>query len=666
MKKSFWQKQLNKFKIRKNKKLREANPMKILTMGSPASTYIFNQEVNEVYNGNYEVETVKEFYTLGHLLSNYNNVKQYAETIDQDEELFEFLNWNYEEKFWKKLESFQPDFLVLDLFPEIYFGSFVLEDGTTITRNFRLMDSIPEGAIPFNTKQIDYIPKVLEQAEKFAQRVYELSPNTKLLFNGARFPKQMSKNGEIKEKYYRSKYKFSDGKIDGYNRNWEELDQGLIGKGFTVLKFDQQNSAAELNFPTGDHWYYLYNQNYYTDVQTQIEMVAQQYNLGPTILTLDLEQKIDYKKIHEDIVFLNVPNAKNDLSVFRKNKKARKIELTLAKMDYVPHGNRGSSYRFIKRDQLKTKFPKFKDVHYRIIPPKDKKNYWENKLLVRMFSFNTHYNTSMFKRNFQSDFATLKDSVTKNTYILEIGDINLVDGSYYSNTKNYPTYENEIQELIDFIAKKYEVDHNDIVLYGASRGGAGAMLHASLGNYKFVATDTVINDMPWYVDSDSHFIKGLRDVDLTEKMKSALNNYQRPKTDGVLLTTNNVGVTFSSHLRLPLEKFTLLNLDFNLYDHGLFNGKTVPIQLSYINYLLIKNSLHVIESNNDLPEDGVVFEIKHLAKEAINFEKINCFRIRLADIEKDNGSKYDKAMKNIQGKYKRVKVDQEFEYFESI
>ncbi|GEN48428.1 XcbB/CpsF family capsular polysaccharide biosynthesis protein [Ligilactobacillus pobuzihii] len=640
--------------------------MKILTMGSPASTYIFKQEVNEIYNGNYNVQTVKEFYTLGHLLSRYKDVKKFAEIFKKNEKLYEFLSWNFEDNFWAKLGDFQPELLVLDLFPEIYFGSLKLKDGTMVTRNFRLMNSVPDDATIFNTKSSDYIETVAQQVECFEKRVHEISPNTKLIINGAKFPIHMSKDGAIKTKYYRSVYKFSVNKINGYNRHWEELDKVLREKGFHVLEFNQKNSAAEVNFPTGEQWYYFYNQSYYTDVQSQIEVLAQSYNLGPTILFLDEDSQMNIEEINQEIVFLNVPGSEENLKVFQKNKKAKKIALKLSAHDYILHGNMGTFYRFVKRTELDTNYPKYKDVHYRVIPPKEDKKYWSNRLLVRMLSFTAHNKTSMLGRNFQRDFKTLKDSVVKNTYILEIGDINLINGSYYTNTKNFPDYEEQVQELIRFISEKYNVKKDEIVLYGASRGGTGAFIHAALGNYKFVAADPVINDMPWYKDSDIHFIEGVREVDLTEKVRSSLENYKRASSDGVILSSSNVGVTFSSHLRLPLEKVTLLDLSMNLYKHPGFNGKTVSIQLSVINRLLMEDNVNVIDSNADLPVGGVVLEIKHLAKNAISFDKIENFRIRLDDIKSSSELEYEKAMKNIYNEYKHIRTDDFFEYYTTL
>lgn len=635
-------------------------------MGSPASTNIFNQDINEVYNGNFEVKKVREFYTLGHLLSRYHDVKEFADTVKENERLYDFMAWNFEEGgFWGKLKEFQPDLLVLDLFAEVYFGSLRLTNGALVTRNFRLMNSDPKGSKIFNASDPDYIDKTIDQVGLFQKKVSEVSPKTVLIFNGARFPEKMSKNDVIQEKYDQRKYKLLTYDIKRYNKIWENLDKALIKKNFEVLQFDQKNNAAELNFPTGKHWYYLYNQNYYTDVQSQIEIIAQKYELGPKIVTLDLDSDPDVSESEPDVVFLNVPNEKNDLKIFKKDKNARKQALKIARQDYVLHGNRGSSYRFVKRAELKTRFPKFKDLHYRLVPPKEEKNYWGNKLLVRMFGFSLPHKTSIIQRNFRLDFKTLKDSIVKDTYILEIGDINLIAGSFYASTANFPDYEEQIQELIKHIAIKYNVDHDDILIYGTSRGATGAVLHGALGNYKFMAADPAINDMPFYVDSDAHYVEGVREIDYTDKVTAALKNYTRDSHDGIVLAASKVGATFSSHLRLPLENFTLIDMNLDLYKHTKINGKSVPIQLGYINKLLIKDNIRVITSDDDL-ETGVLLKIKHLANNAINFEKITKFRVSLSDIQKSDKETYEYAMQNIQRKYTCVRSDTYFKYFELV
>src|SRR5699024_3121644 len=143
------------------------------------------------------VQKIKEFYTLGHLLSNYGDIKKYADTVKQNSDLYEFLSWDFEVGLWEKLKNFQPDLLVFDMFSDIYFGSFNFGEKTLITRNFRLTDSIPENTVLFNTKTTNYVEKLVEEVETFEKRVKKISPKTKLVFNSMRLPNHMSKDGVI-------------------------------------------------------------------------------------------------------------------------------------------------------------------------------------------------------------------------------------------------------------------------------------------------------------------------------------------------------------------------------------------------------------------------------------------------------------------------------------
>jgi hypothetical protein len=628
-------------------------------MGSPATTYIFNQRINEVYNGEHEVQRVREFYTLGHLLSDYAEISKFSNRFKDNEQLYNFLSWNYSAGgFWGKLQKMQPDLLILDLFPEIFFGNLKLNDDTYVTRNIRLMKHTPHDteAITFNNEE--FFNSVLRSVEQFTDKVSITSPKTKIIFNGARFPERMSKFGIIQNEYDGTKYHLSMDRIRSYNRAWQKLDDMLEAAGYDVTSFDQKNSAAELHFPTGKNWYYLYNQNYYTDVQSQIEAIAQRYNLGPTIKTLPFEDEVE--DLTEDVVLLDVPSQFTDLRVFRKNHDARARALKIAAQDYVLHGNAAHKYRFVKRQLLKTQYPKFEDVHYRLTPPKEATQYWDNRLLVRMFGFSLPYRTSIIERNFRLDFQTLKDSVVKNTYILEIGDINLIAGSFYSNTTNYPDYESQIQRLVAHIAEQYQISPENIVFYGTSRGATGALLNAAQSNAKMIVADPVIDDTAWYNENDIHFVDGVRDIDLTARVTAAMNAYQRTSENAIVLGSSNVGVTFAAHLRLPIEKFTLIDLQMAIYDHGSINGKSVPIQLSYINQLLISSSVKEVRTLDDVADGGVIFEVKHLMKKSIHLESVQKYRIRLSD-DQFKGSLEDEL--TLPG-FHYSRKDDEFLYFE--
>lgn len=618
--------------------------MKILTMGSPATTYVFNQKFNNTYDDNYEIKRIKEFYTIGHLVSDYSKIRSFFNAHELPEKYRDFLNWNHTNNgFWGKVKEFQPDILLFDLFSDVYFGDLVLEDGTFITRNIRLNKTHLTGTNIKTFKQADFYETLLENITLFANKVNLLSPNTHIVFNSIRFPIKMSINGIPQDQYDTKIYRISNESLYKYNQSWDLLDEIVDNMdNISRTEFDINNNFAELNFKDKKNWYYFYNQNYYTSVQTQIEQMAQSWNLGPTITKIDQNDDLT-QKLTSNVVLLGMSSNSNvDLNKLSRNKKAYNKVTKLLKNDYILHGSSGSSFRFIKRKLLNGVYPKFKDVHYRIIPPKDKKIYGPNRLLVRMLSYTNQNALSTFDRNFQEDFQSLKSSIIKNTYILEIGDINLISGSFYSNTDNFPDYQQQIGELIKFIANKYNISSNRIVMYGASRGATGALFNGALNNYKIVATDPVIDGQAWFNMNDRHFTAGVRKVNLLDDISSALEKYMLPKDDAFIIGDSKVGVTFLPNMQLPSNKVTKVDVNMDVFEHASLNSKSVPTQLSLINYLLIKEDLNIRNNLSDLPE-GVVVEVKHLADKSVNLETVSKFRIRQADLLKNN--KFD--IKNI-------------------
>lgn len=54
---------------------------------------------------------------------------------------------------------------------------------------------------------------------------------------------------------------------------------------------------------------------------------------------------------------------------------------------------------------------------------------------------------------------------------MRIMDFNLSIGSYYVNTINYPTMEDDVQQSIVDVIDKLSIEKEDVVLYGGSKGG---------------------------------------------------------------------------------------------------------------------------------------------------------------------------------------------------
>lgn len=603
----------------------EQKVAKILVLGSPASTRLFDTKINATYNQNYEVKQVRDFYTLPHLLGKFAESKKFGELFS-DDKILEYYSWNFERGgFWGKVKAFQPDIIIYDFISDLYFGNLRLPSKVRITNNFRILHNRAVNATTIAGDSDENIDDLKKDIFEFEDRLKEYVPNVKVIYNASKLATQMSKNDTVTGDLDASLYKLPTSRVNRINKRIDEVESWLKSKGKLTLHYSNEYNAAEQNFVTGQNWYYFYNQNYYTDTEIQLQFILQKLGFRLSIGRITMDDLISSETVTDEVVLLDIPSKHTDLRVFRSNKIARKKALELAKLDYVLHGNAGHNYRFIKRKKLKTPYEKFEDVHYRLIAPKEEKQYWDNRILVRMFGFSLPYRTSIIDRNFRRDFLSLKDSVAKNTYILEIGDINLIAGSFYSNTENFPDYEQQIQRLVDHIVADLNVPDENVVYYGTSRGGTGALINGISNNKKVLVADPVIDDTAWLKDNDIHFVEGVRLVDLTDKVNRQLADYQGDPSNIIVMASSNIGLTFSAHLRLLREKFTLIDIAMDVTEHGPFNGKTVPLQLSFINYLLSKSDYRIIKDFDGDIE--VTLQKKHLVNQSIDLAGTHQFKV---------------------------------------
>lgn len=238
------------------------------------------------------------------------------------------------------------------------------------------------------------------------------------------------------------------------------------------------------------------------------------------------ESIIDYN--YEKIV-VDLKDKRNILELSKNNYKVYEIYKELISHDFMFYFHSGNKSYFIKRKLIKNIWKRndlvqYGDLFYTIEKPlENRTNSWSPLRLIVMFSSMTadeYYSPNIGLRCFTKNFPSIQKSIVKNTMIMRIMDLNLSHGSHYINTDNYPNFENDVQESIINVMSQYNIHKDDVVLYGGSKGGTGALYHSLLGDYNSISIDPIISLLEYNeMMKDSHYLKGLRKESILEDLK---------------------------------------------------------------------------------------------------------------------------------------------------
>lgn len=212
----------------------------------------------------------------------------------------------------------------------------------------------------------------------------------------------------------------------------------------------------------------------------------------------DIEE-MHVPSMQDERVLIYTGSTKNLQQLARINLVLRNFLFELLKLDLIlNYHSKGFSY-FVKRE--KAVLPKgmhlkrYKGVVYEQDPNAFRNGGEQSPKHLLVFFSNLRNvdwkTTNAVNRALVQGFRN--KNYVKNTILIRIADYNLINGSSYRNTENYPNFENDIQDLIAQIAMENGILHDDIILAGTSKGGTGALYHGALGDYKVVVNDPVIN-----------------------------------------------------------------------------------------------------------------------------------------------------------------------------
>lgn len=240
-------------------------------------------------------------------------------------------------------------------------------------------------------------------------------------------------------------------------------------------------------------------------------------------------------------------SSKSILTLARQSTKVRDKYNEILEHDFILGDHKEGISYFGKRTEWKWNrkdILESQGVFYSLELQQQRFRGMKNTNLIVIFSHFGPDSVNAGERTFQSYFSNIKAFVPPNVIILRVMDFNRSHGSFYLNTNNYVDFEERIQRLISKIAQENNIISDNIILFGSSKGGTGALVHGLIGNYKFLSIDPIINDN-YFVDykNDWHFMKGSRELNFGIKIREVSKNFKR-RNQGFIIANSTVPMTY--------------------------------------------------------------------------------------------------------------------------
>ena len=238
-------------------------------------------------------------------------------------------------------------------------------------------------------------------------------------------------------------------------------------------------------------------------------------------------------------------NARKNHNVYglaRSNSDVKDFVTQLSNYGYylVAHDDGISTFYSYSNKELydgifnKDNFFRYKDIYYSLEYPLN--NIKPQRIIVVFSSVaDFPYNSNIIRRCFFENFKNINKYIPYDTLVVRVADIGGVVGSFYMNNNFDLNFEDKIQEFLQWLYINFNIEKDNVVLYGVSKGGTGALLHGLLGEYKFISVDPIVSDD--YHESkynDSHFTKNT----FPNRKINRFLNIQDSRIYGCILTSS--------------------------------------------------------------------------------------------------------------------------------
>lgn len=281
------------------------------------------------------------------------------------------------------------------------------------------------------------------------------------------------------------------------------------------------------------------------------------------------------------------------------DERTKLLLLRLTNLGFSLYYHADGESRFIRHDRLRHHWPAVKSgtisvsdrgIFYSFEEPPSSRV--ENLVVV----FSPVSSQPRLIRYFRPSFATLQKYLAPHTAVLRVADMGGVKGAFYLDTTALPENSFNINRLIEETAARFEIRRNNVVIYGASKGGTGAVYHGLSGGWRYVAVDPILSD-EWYEihENDYHFTAGdafprSKQEVFSELFTEISHSRNDPEQSSVLITSSrSPQFPYTSKVTKPLRgKMTIFDSqNADIKKHPDVAPKTIYAQVMAINSLLL-------------------------------------------------------------------------------
>ncbi|EUJ33709.1 hypothetical protein MFLO_00655 [Listeria floridensis FSL S10-1187] len=289
---------------------------------------------------------------------------------------------------------------------------------------------------------------------------------------------------------------------------------------------------------------------------------------------------------------------RNLIDLARENTQLMEMYVSILAKDYMLYMHTNQASYFIRRKNIHTIWQRkdliqYNDLFYSLTDvPVEKRNPLAPKRLIVIFSpmppIEKYSSANLGERCFVPSFPSIQKHLLKDTMVMRIMDLNLSHGSHYINSTTYPTMESDIQGAIQNVIANHEIHKDDVVLYGGSKGGTGALYHSLLGNYHSVSVDPIISLQQYNEENDLHFLKNFRQTNLLNRMQALVKKDDLRKQ--YILGTPTVPFNYDLYKQLASPSIEIIDIfDSAIKKHADISKNSVVEQVTYMNEIFLSS-----------------------------------------------------------------------------